>query len=243
MVASNFEPVMEGLLKDLEGGYVNHPKDPGGETNHGITKRSYPKLNIRTLTWPQAKRIYKVDFWDKVKGDLLPSGVDAVTVDPAINSGPRKAAQWLQAAAGVKVDGLIGIETLQAVRAADPVVIIKGVSARRLGFMRSLTIWSSFGRGWSKRVAKVEAVALSMATPAKVLTLPAASREAQRKAKEYASNAVLSTGTVGGSATVVPTEALYFLVPALILLVVILLGKRLHQQNRVEALTKEMRNA
>ena len=96
----NFDHCMDDYLKGYEGGYVNDPKDPGGETNFGISKRSYPRLDIGRLTWADAKVIYKKDFWDAVRGDELPLGVDLVVCDPAIHSGPGFAIKLLQKALG-----------------------------------------------------------------------------------------------------------------------------------------------
>ena len=136
-----------------EGGYVNHPKDPGGETKFGITKRSYPHLNIRDLTLDDARAIYRRDFWDRLQCDALPVAARFQVFDAAVNSGPGNAARWLQAAAGVAQDGLIGPVTRQAVSDMHPAALVARFNAARLLFMTSLSTWPTFSRGWARRIA------------------------------------------------------------------------------------------
>jgi lysozyme family protein len=139
-----------------EGGYVNHPADPGGETKFGITKRTYPDVDIRNLTLDGAKAIYKRDFWDKVRGDDLRWPVSFNAFDGAVNSGVSQSAKWLQRAAGLtgdRVDGKIGPVTLGAVNAADPDIIAARYNGVRLQFMTDLKTWGTFGKGWARRIA------------------------------------------------------------------------------------------
>lgn len=149
---TNFDLAFEAIIGH-EGGYVNHPKDPGGETKFGITKRTYPSVNIRDLTLEEAKAIYKRDFWDRVRGDDLPFVVAVNLFDGAVNSGPSKAIMWLQQAAGVADDGKLGPITLAAVLAADPEVLAARFNGHRLKFMTDLSTWPTFGRGWARRIA------------------------------------------------------------------------------------------
>lgn len=149
---TSFDKAFETLIGH-EGGYVNHPSDPGGETKYGITKRTYPAVNIRTLTLDQAKAIYKRDFWDKVRGDELPYGVAFNLFDGAVNSGVTRSVMWMQSAAGVADDGKFGPITLGAILAADPDVLAARFNGYRLRFMTDLTTWPTFGRGWARRVA------------------------------------------------------------------------------------------
>lgn len=157
----NFLPFAPVLFAH-EGGYANDPRDPGGETNFGISKRSYPAENIRAMTKERAQSIYKRDYWDKIKGDQLPSGVDVVVFDAAVNSGVSRASKWLQEIVGVKQDGVIGPDTIKAVMARDPLVVIDRYSDRRLAFMKSAKdksgklLWPTYGRGWERRVVAVE---------------------------------------------------------------------------------------
>lgn len=153
-VIYNFKPFMP-LLFTHEGGYVNHPRDPGGETKYGISKRSYPRENIKAMTKERATEIYKRDFWDRIKGDQLPSGVDIVVFDAAVNSGSVQAVKWLQREVDVSADGIVGPATLAAVQAADARAVVEGYSNRRMAFLRGLKTWPSFGRGWTARVESV----------------------------------------------------------------------------------------
>ena len=149
---ARFDAAFKALI-DHEGGYVNHPKDPGGETQFGITKRSYPHLNIRDLTLDDARAIYRRDFWDRLQCDALPLAARFQVFDAAVNSGPGNAARWLQAAAGVAQDGLIGPATRQAVDAMHPAALVARFNAARLLFMTSLSTWPTFSHGWARRIA------------------------------------------------------------------------------------------
>ena len=146
----------DGAFKRLighEGGYVNHPRDPGGETKFGITKRSYPHLNIKSLTLAQAQAIYKRDFWDALKLDRLPEAIRFHMFDAAVNSGKGNAARWLQAAVGTAQDGRIGPITLAAAGKMNPAALVARYSGVRLKFMTDLSTWNSFGKGWARRMA------------------------------------------------------------------------------------------
>lgn len=167
----NFDACLTELLRH-EGGYVNHPRDPGGETNMGISRRAYPAENIRGMTRARAAQIYRRDFWDAVKCDDLPSGLDAVAFDAAVNSGPARAVRWLQSAVGAAADGKIGPATLAAARGADPIPAINRALDARLGFMRSLGTWPTFGKGWQRRVDELRAFAARLAEGAKPAPKP-----------------------------------------------------------------------
>ena len=149
---ARFDAAFKALI-DHEGGYVNHPKDPGGETQFGITKRSYPHLNIRDLTLDDARAIYRRDFWDRLQCDALPVAARFQVFDAAVNSGPGNAARWLQSAAGVAQDGLIGPVTRQAVSDVHPTALVARFNAARLLSMTSLSTWPTFSRGWARRIA------------------------------------------------------------------------------------------
>lgn len=164
MAESNFDLCLEHVLK-FEGGYVNHPSDPGGETNFGISKRSYPGENIKRMTRERAGMIYRRDFWNAVKGDDLPAGLDLVAFDAAVNSGQSRGAKWLQAGVGAAQDGKIGPATIAAARAADPATAINRACDARMAFLRGLGTWPTFGRGWTRRVDSVRSTALEMARP------------------------------------------------------------------------------
>lgn len=149
---SQFDAIIDRVLSH-EGGYVNDPRDPGGETKFGIAKRSYPNLDIRALTREQAVEIYRRDFWQRVQGDKLPRAVAFQVLDAAVNHGAGNAVRWLQRAAGVADDGVIGPISLAAVSRADPADLVLLFNAERLSFYTKLSTFDAFGRGWANRVA------------------------------------------------------------------------------------------
>lgn len=161
MSKGNFDRCFELLLKD-EGGYVNDPVDPGGETNMGISKRSYPNEDIKNLTKNRVRMIYKRDYWSPIKADDLPSGLDYVVFDAAVNSGVKRSSQWLQRALGVPQDGKIGPVTLEAVRKANVVSLIDTLCDVRLSFLQNLSTWYRFKNGWTRRVEGVRSEAKRM---------------------------------------------------------------------------------
>lgn len=148
----SFDHLIERVLGH-EGGYVNDPRDPGGETQWGIAKRSYPTLDIRALTRGDAIQIYRRDFWQRVSGDMLPPAFAFQALDAAVNHGIGQAVRWMQRAAGVADDGVIGPVTLAAVKRAAPADLVLLFNAERLDFYAKLTTFDAFGRGWSRRVA------------------------------------------------------------------------------------------
>lgn len=137
-----------------EGGYTNDPNDPGGETNWGISKRSYPNLDIKNLTREQAKTIYKTDFWDKIDAKDLPISVAFQLFDFAVNSGIETAIRYFQRALGVADDGYWGpISQGMASRTNEPDMIMR-LNAERLDFMTKLKNWPNAGKGWTRRIAQ-----------------------------------------------------------------------------------------
>jgi lysozyme family protein len=163
MAKSNFDRALVAVLKH-EGGYVNDPQDPGGATNKGITFRTYnswlksqgkKNKNVKNITDREVASIYKHQYWDAIKGDQLPSGVDYCVFDYAVNSGPGRAAKELQRTVGVAVDGSIGHDTLGATRALLSSGVINGVCDRRMAFLKRLKHWGRFGKGWTRRVTGV----------------------------------------------------------------------------------------
>jgi lysozyme family protein len=169
MAASNWQQAFEQMLAS-EGGYVNHPSDPGGMTNLGVTKRVWEEWvgresnekEMRSLTPEMVAPLYKRKFWDACKCDELPTGVDYLVFDFAVNAGPGRSAKILQTAIGVPADGGIGPITLAAVNAQDPVELIEKFSQAKEDFYRSLTTFETFGKGWLNRVAAVKVKANSM---------------------------------------------------------------------------------
>jgi lysozyme family protein len=165
----NFDAALKAILHH-EGGFVNHPADPGGMTNLGVTKKVWEEWvghevdekAMRALTPELVGPMYKAKYWDKIKGDDLPEGVDYVVFDAAVNSGPGRAAKWLQGCVGVEQDGGIGPKTLAAVAAFDAKKLVEDYAKRRLSFLMDLPHWGTFGKGWSRRVAEVQNTASSM---------------------------------------------------------------------------------
>lgn len=147
-----FETAVDRVLGH-EGGYVNHPNDPGGETNWGISKRSYPQLDIKALTRDGAVLIYKADFWDRGGMDKIDPAVAFQVFDAAVNHGSGNALRMLQRAVGVADDGHIGPVTLRAVNARPAHVVVMLFLAERIDFWRKLSTWPTFGNGWAGRGA------------------------------------------------------------------------------------------
>ena len=157
----NFDACITFVLAS-EGGYVNDPHDPGGETNFGISKRSYPNVDIKHLTREAAVAIYKKDYWDRVKGDLLPVGVDLVALDAAVNSGVTTSIKWLQAASYMLEDGVLGPKTLSALQTLDPSMVVESALHKRLLYLHNLKTWPLYGKGWMNRLNSLHTLALSM---------------------------------------------------------------------------------
>jgi len=141
------------LLIGHEGGYVNHPNDPGGETKYGVSKRAYPGEDIKNLTLDRAKAIYLRDYWSPAGCDGAPYAIRFDLFDMAVNSGVKAAVKCLQTAAGSTADGVLGPNTLRAVAAMDGARLAARFNGARLQFMASLGTWSTFGRGWANRIA------------------------------------------------------------------------------------------
>lgn len=137
-----------------EGGYTLGKNDPGGETKWGISKRSYPHLNIKTLTRADARRIYLRDFWTRIDADSLPDGVAFQLFDFAVNSGIETAVRYLQRACGVADDGFWGPVSRKAAAAKSETDLIMTLEAERLDFMTRLQNWPVAGKGWARRIAE-----------------------------------------------------------------------------------------
>lgn len=137
-----------------EGGYVNDPKDPGGETNWGISKRSYPNVRIAELTRNQAISIYYRDFWLRSGCEQFEDGVGYQLLDSAINSGISQSIRFLQRAAGVADDGVLGPVSKNAITSMKEANLIMLFNAERLEFMTKLKNWPNHGKGWARRIAQ-----------------------------------------------------------------------------------------
>lgn len=146
----SFDIAAQWILK-IEGGYVNNPLDPGGETKYGITKRSYPHLDIKNLTPEQATEIYRTDFWLKYQCDKMPFATGIVFFDLLVNSGPNTAIRLLQIVVDVTRDEIMGPETLSAI---IPHTFFD-LNTLRILFLIKLSNFPVFGTGWINRVIKL----------------------------------------------------------------------------------------
>jgi lysozyme family protein len=160
----NLEIAVSWMLAH-EGGYVNHPKDPGGATNMGVTQRVYDSYrrkqrqaerSVRAITSDEVADIYKAQYWDAVKADDLPSGVDYAVFDYGVNSGTKRAIMELQRVVGATVDGILGLQTLAKTQEMDAFEIIEQLCRRRMAFLRGLKHWKTFGNGWTARVMGIK---------------------------------------------------------------------------------------
>ena len=166
---ANYEKCLETILHH-EGGYVNHPKDPGGETNLGVTKRVYEEFggtkDMKDLTVEDVAPIYKKGYWDKMKGDDLPNGLDLCVFDFGVNAGPGRAAKYLQTMIGTVADGGIGPNTLKAVEAyvSEHGInkSIENFQEARQGYYEKLSTFDTFGRGWTRRVTETTDLAKTL---------------------------------------------------------------------------------
>lgn len=174
---TRFDEVVKHILTD-EGGYVDHPSDPGGATNMGITRvtlarwrgvpvTDLPKSEVKNLTVEEAIKIYRKNYADKVRFDDLPAGLDYTVLDYAVNSGPDRSIRELQDQVGVAVDGVIGPNTLEAIRKIKDVkTVINRFNDDRMTFLQGLKTFPTFGKGWTRRVSGVRSLSLQMADQA-----------------------------------------------------------------------------
>lgn len=149
----DFDTVFNRVIT-YEQGYVNNPKDPGGETNWGISKRSHPNIDIKSLTKEKAKQIYKIEFWDVIIGDGLPSSMAFQSMDFAVNSGIQTAIRYLQRTIGVADDGHFGPISLAAIKKISESDLVMRFNAERLDYMTRLSNWDDASKGWARRVAQ-----------------------------------------------------------------------------------------
>ena len=167
---TNFKSALKHVLVH-EGGWADHPRDPGGATMKGVTLTTYrrhfgsdkSKDDLRNISDEELEQIYNSGYWSKCCCGELPSGVDYALFDAAVNSGPGRGAKWLQAAVGAKQDGGIGPKTLSRIKEHDPIQITDAMCDARLTFLHSLSTWPTFRKGWGRRVEAVRATAIVMA--------------------------------------------------------------------------------
>src|SRR3990170_3500943 len=169
MSRANYAEALRRLLGH-EGGYANHPSDPGGPTKFGITLADYRKYvkpnataaDMRAMRIEEAEAIYRKHYWNALRCDDLPAGVDYAVFDYGVNSGIARAARVLRRALGLSA-GAVDEEALAAARAADAGGLVTAICEERIAFLKRLKTWPVFGAGWSRRVAEVRAAALAMA--------------------------------------------------------------------------------
>jgi len=166
-VKENFDRAFTETLKH-EGGFVNHPRDPGGMTNLGVTKRVWEdytgrqasEADMRALTPDKVKPMYRERYWNRVRGDDLPSGVDFAIYDFGVNSGPARAVRFAQKIAGATQDGAMGPQTLAKIKAYcdqhGEEAFIQAYTDARMSYLQGLSTFDAFGRGWTRRVNDVE---------------------------------------------------------------------------------------
>jgi lysozyme family protein len=173
MTASTYDLAISAVLKH-EGGFVNHPKDPGGATNRGITQRTLSAFrgttasiaDVKVLSLVEAKAIYRKNYANVIRFNDLPAGLDYAVLDYAVNSGPSRAAKALQRQLGVNVDGVIGDVTVAAARAAcakDELAFIVRYWSDRHAWLKTLSTYKTFGKGWTSRITTGRDLALSIA--------------------------------------------------------------------------------
>ena len=155
-----FERALHFVLAE-EGGYVNDPADPGGETNFGISKRAYPLWDIAGLTREQAAQLYRRDYWDVLSCEQLPPAIALIVFDAGVNQGPLPAARMLQLALGVPVDGVVGPITLSAAMSQGLRILPDLIARRGLRYALTPNV-ERFGLGWYRRLARCHEEALSL---------------------------------------------------------------------------------
>lgn len=180
MARSTYEAALARLLAH-EGGYTNHPSDPGGPTNFGITIADYRRYvksdataaDVKTMTIDQAKAIYRTKYWDAQRCDELPAGVDYAVFDYGVNSGIGRSGKVLRRVLGLADNAsMVSDAVIAAAAARDSKQIVSAICDERLRFLQSLKTWNVFGKGWGRRVAEVRAAALAMVVSPPVALSP-----------------------------------------------------------------------
>jgi len=238
MASGNFN-ACQAVTGKWEGGWSDHAADPGGKTMYGITiakfREHYPNgtaAQLRAISRSTALAIYRKDFWGPIGGENLAAGVDLAAYDASVNSGVSRGRKWLRASVG-----------------GTDVETVKRLCAKRLGFMQSLKIWKTFGRGWSRRVADIEAKGVAWALAARTtpgVVKKALEREADA-AKKVEKKQVGAGGVVGGGGVIAAPEAadqlaglaLIGAAGVVVLFIVFLLWRSRINAHRAEAFAKE----
>lgn len=211
-----YPETMDGITYS-EGDYSDHPADPGKATMKGVTQAVFNEYlateglrsrSVRLITDAEVAAIYRTRYASKIRYDDLPAGVDYSVMDAAVNSGVSRGAKWLQQSLGVTSDGVIGNNTISAAIKADAIATIKRICAKRTSFLHGLKTFAVFGKGWSSRVARVEAASVSMAKRyGGGATTVQVANFAKKEAASAKKNATSSSGTAGASAVGSGTSA------------------------------------
>lgn len=250
MAKTDFEECLAITLTH-EGGWADHPRDPGGATMKGVTLATFrhyrpgaTKDDLRAISGADLARIYRDGYWNPVRGNDLPAGVNLAVFDFGVNSGPARARRHLQGAVGAKQDGVIGPETMDAVRSKRGDDLVRAICARRMSFVRGLRTWEVFGRGWSRRIADIEARGVAMwltrnATPAGAkMAMEDEADRLRRRSKQQTDGASAASGAgLGGGAVDVAVDPSMLLIGAAVLLVIggLLFLKARSSKDRAEA--------
>lgn len=152
-----FKDAIDHVLR-FEGGYVFDLRDPGGETNYGISKRAHPNIDIKNLTEESAKNIYRFHYWEMIDADSLPKQIRLLMFDAAVNLGVKRSIRLLQRALRIHVDGIIGVKTLRKVNTVDVTKLREGLLYQRIMFYTRLKTFPIFGKGWIKRVVELSQI-------------------------------------------------------------------------------------
>ncbi|MBV9556515.1 MAG: glycoside hydrolase family 108 protein [Pseudolabrys sp.] len=175
MAAIDYEEALARLLAH-EGGYTNHPADPGGPTNYGVTIADYRAYvssdatadDLRKMPVDAAKAIYRTKYWDALRCDELPCGVDYAVFDYGVNSGISRAGKVLRRCLKLNdAQARVTDAVIEAADNADAGLLAMAICDERLRFLQRLPTWPVFGKGWGRRVAAVKVAALEMAKKAK----------------------------------------------------------------------------
>jgi lysozyme family protein len=172
MATWTYDEALRRLLVH-EGGYSNHPSDPGGPTNFGITIFDYRKYinsngtasDVRNMSVQQAKAIYKSKYWNAMRCDDLPPGVDYAIFDYGVNSGTGRAPKVLKRVLGIDAsNSTVTSEVISAAKKRDAKALVEAICNERLRFLQALRTWPTFGAGWGRRVKEVRQAGIAMAT-------------------------------------------------------------------------------
>lgn len=216
MAVANRIPCIHNTHKEegsftKSGGWTINPNDPGNwtggrkgvgqlkGTKYGIAANTYPHLDIKNLTMAQADAIYIRDYWPKAWGDEWPEGFDQITYDATVNSGPGRGPLWTCRALGYSKADRGAPKKAYALTTEGKVSAIKRAVAIRMGFLRSLGTFSIFGKGWTGRCARMEAIGVKMALTAAKLSPPEVKKKLEKEAKKAGESSTASGA--GGAAT------------------------------------------